>query len=305
MYDIIGDIHGYYSLLTKLLVKMGYRRSGKSYFHPERKAIFVGDFINRGDEIRETVRLIRRMVEEGSAYAILGNHELNAILYSTLDKKGKQIRKQLPRYKMPLIKTLNEYETSKSEWDETIDWFRTLPVYLELDGIRVVHGGWNDDHILTFERYRDGASKLKKRFLKEFLINPELNRALNELVKGVEFELPKDMILRDSRGLSQRRFRIKWWEEAGGKTFREISFGNRMLLPAYTVPPEIVPEIKAYPASDPPVFLGHYCLDRQEMFIHDNILCVDNCVARNRLLVAYRWQGELSLTPDHLVEVKI
>ncbi len=304
MYDVIGDIHGYHGLLVKLLVKLGYQKKGKSFFHSDRKAVFVGDFINRGDEIKETVRLVRKMVEQGSALAVLGNHELNAILYSTLDNSGKLLRKQLPRYKMPLMRTLYEYEDAKSEWSDTVKWFRTLPVYLDLEGIRVVHGGWNDEHIRTLERYKDGATKLKKKLLKEYLLNPELNKALSELVKGVELELPHDLILRDTNGLSHRRFRVKWWEKAEGKTFSEISFGNRFQLPAYTIPKEIIPELLPYPDDAPPVFLGHYCLDRSELMIKHNIFCVDQCVARNHKLVAYRWQGESVLTEDHVIEVK-
>jgi hypothetical protein len=305
MYDVIGDIHGYHDLLVRLLTKMGYQKRGKSFFHHDRKAVFVGDFINRGSGIKETVRLVRRMVEQGSALAVLGNHEFNAILYSTLDKSGKLLRKQLPRYKMPLMKTLYEYEDFKSEWVDTVKWFRTLPVYLDLGGIRVVHGGWNDDHIHTFEQYNNGETKLRKKFLKEFLINPGLNKALNELIKGVELELPRDLILRDSNGLSHRRFRIKWWEQTEGKTFRDVSFGNRFQLPSYTIPKEISPIIVPYPDDAPPVFLGHYCLDRTELMIKHNIFCVDQCVARNHKLVAYRWQGETWLTEDHVVEVKL
>lgn len=88
MYDIIGDVHGHASLLKKLLIKLGYEKTNGSYFHPSRKAIFVGDFINRGSEIRKTIRIIRTMVENGNAFAILGNHEINAILFHLKDKGG-------------------------------------------------------------------------------------------------------------------------------------------------------------------------------------------------------------------------
>jgi hypothetical protein len=303
MYDIIGDLHGNYDLLVRLLSKLGYHSKAKTYVHPERQAIFVGDIINRGDKIRATVRLVRRMVEAGSAQVVLGNHELNAILYSTLDKSGKQIRKQLPRYRMPLLQTLEQYTSFKDEWADTVKWFRTLPIYLQLDGIRVVHGAWNENYISTFEKHKGENNKLKKSLLKEYLINPELNEAINGLIRGYELELPKDLVLRDSKGISHRRFRIKWWEDAQGKTFRDISFGNRFVLPAYTVPSEVVPSIVSYPDDAPPVFLGHYCLDRDELLARHNIFCVDNCVARTHRLVAYRWQGEKELTTEHLVEV--
>ena len=304
MYDIIGDLHGHYNLLVSMLKELGYREEGKSFQHETRKVIFTGDYINRGPEIRKTVNLIRNMVENGNAYAVLGNHELNAILYSTLDKNGKFFRKHLSRYKLPLLKTLDEYSSRPGEYDEMIKWFRKLPFYLDLGEIRVVHGSWNPAHIATIEKYMAGEPKLKKSFLKEVITNPELNIAILELTKGVEFQLPKDLIIKDSKGISRRSFRIKWWESANGKTFNEISFSNRFKLPEYTIPKEIVPSVNHYPDDLPPVFFGHYCLEKEHLIIKDNLCCVDRCVVRSQTLTAYRWKGEKTLNPDNLVFIQ-
>ena len=84
MYDIIGDVHGYASVLKKLLLEMGYIKTESGYSHPTRKAIFVGDFINRGPEIRKTIRIVRKMEENGNALVILGNHKINAKKFSVL-----------------------------------------------------------------------------------------------------------------------------------------------------------------------------------------------------------------------------
>lgn len=303
MYDIIGDIHGHYDLLVKLLRKLGYQKSGIGYAHPTRKAIFTGDFINRGDKIKLTVRLIRSMVENGQALCILGNHELNAILYETLDKSGKLLRKRLPRYKMPLMKTLEEYSNAPLEFKETIKWFRKLPLFLDFGDLRVVHGGWNDGYIETVKKYLGEETRLKKSFLKTYLTNKELFNALDGLVKGEEFELPSDFLLKDEAGVVRRSFRIKWWEPVSGKTFREIAFGNRFVLPAYTVPKEIIPLIEAYPVDSPPVFLGHYCLDEKALIFQGNICCIDTCVTRNQRLTAYRWDGEQYLNEEKMVFV--
>ena len=106
MYDIIGDVHGHASLLKKLLLKMGYVKTNGSFYHSHRKAIFVGDFINRGPEIRKSVRIIRSMVESGNAFAILGNHEINAIIYYLKDKNG-----------LPLVNNSNKNSASSSVTD--------------------------------------------------------------------------------------------------------------------------------------------------------------------------------------------
>jgi hypothetical protein len=303
MYDLIGDIHGHYELLVQLLKKLGYVRVNNSYQHPLRKVIFMGDIINRGNKIRLTVRLIRRMVELGNAYCILGNHELNAILYTTLDKSGKALQKRLPRYKLPLNKTLEEYQDYPEEWIDTVKWFRTLPVYIDLGDLRVVHGSWNESYIETYKLFLRGEEKLKKGFLKTYLINKELRSALDGLIKGEELQLPKDLLVKDNYGIVRRSFRIKWWEPVIGKTFREVAFGNRFELPNYTIPKEIIPEIKAYPADSPPVFNGHYCLDSNALIFKGNICCIDTCVTRNQRLTAYRWSGEQQLNAENFVEV--
>lgn len=55
MYDIIGDIHGYAEPLQRLLEKLDYTESNGTWRHPDRKVIFVGDYIDRGPAIRETL----------------------------------------------------------------------------------------------------------------------------------------------------------------------------------------------------------------------------------------------------------
>ncbi|TQE90229.1 MAG: hypothetical protein FKY71_20485 [Spiribacter salinus] len=83
MYDIVGDIHGHASRLEQLLERMGYKRDVKSWRHPDRQAIFVGDFIDRGPEQIETYRLVRAMLDRGAALAVMGNHEFNAVAFKT------------------------------------------------------------------------------------------------------------------------------------------------------------------------------------------------------------------------------
>ncbi|HNW49957.1 MAG TPA: metallophosphoesterase [Prolixibacteraceae bacterium] len=302
-YDIIGDIHGHYDLLVKMLKELGYTKTSVGYFCEGRKVIFTGDYINRGPEIRKTIHLIREMVENGNALAILGNHELNAILYFTLPKLGKSYVKEVAHLKLPLIKTIEEYAKYPDELKDTIQWFRHLPIYLDLGSIRVVHGGWSDAHVETVQKFMNGEAKIKKSFLKEYIDDNKLNQAVNELVKGVEMRLPKDLILKDNKGISRRVFRIKWWEQADGKTFKEMSFGNRFKLPAYTIPKEITPSIEEYTNNLPPVFFGHYCLEKHDLIVKSNLCCVDRCVTRTQTLSAYRWEGETMLKQENLVHI--
>ncbi|MBD2776221.1 polynucleotide kinase-phosphatase [Iningainema tapete] len=89
-FDIIGDIHGCCDELEALLQKLGYQISGtddstafrrdappeRLYHHPDgRKAIFLGDLVDRGPRILDTVNLVRNMVLAGTAICVPGNHE--------------------------------------------------------------------------------------------------------------------------------------------------------------------------------------------------------------------------------------
>lgn len=69
-YDIIGDIHGHASELRSMLADMGYSRYGGGYRHPDRKALFVGDFIDRGPAISEVLEIVRSMVDANDALAV-------------------------------------------------------------------------------------------------------------------------------------------------------------------------------------------------------------------------------------------
>jgi hypothetical protein len=86
-YDVIGDIRGQADKLEALLRTLGYRDTAGAWRHPERQAIFVGDFIDRGPAQVRSVNIVRSMVDAGAALAVMGNHELNAIAWHTTDPR--------------------------------------------------------------------------------------------------------------------------------------------------------------------------------------------------------------------------
>ena len=74
-YDIIGDIHGCADKLEALLSRLGYLKQGGVWKHADRIAVFLGDYIDRGPEILETLKIVRDMRDAGSAVALMGNQE--------------------------------------------------------------------------------------------------------------------------------------------------------------------------------------------------------------------------------------
>lgn len=76
-FDIIGDVHGCFDELITLFDKLGYTIDGDQVTPPEgRKAVFVGDLVDRGPKIPQVLRLAMRMVEQGTAFCVPGNHDM-------------------------------------------------------------------------------------------------------------------------------------------------------------------------------------------------------------------------------------
>ena len=75
-FDIIGDIHGCHDELAALLGRLGYHTSTSPVTHPDgRRAIFVGDLVDRGPGVAEVLDTVMSMVQAGSALCVQGNHE--------------------------------------------------------------------------------------------------------------------------------------------------------------------------------------------------------------------------------------
>lgn len=89
--DIIGDIHGCYDELVKLLAELGYKENGEIWAHPDgRKVVFAGDLVDRGPKTPEVLKLVMNMVEAGTAYCVPGNHDVKLLRW--LNGKNVQVK---------------------------------------------------------------------------------------------------------------------------------------------------------------------------------------------------------------------
>ncbi|TWU09319.1 Bis(5'-nucleosyl)-tetraphosphatase PrpE [asymmetrical] [Symmachiella macrocystis] len=303
MYDIIGDIHGYADELIKLLEELGYNRQRGYYAHPQRTAVFVGDFIDRGPQIREVLQIVRPMVESGSARAVMGNHEFNAIAWSTPHPADphRYLREHSDKNNGQFAATCKQL--TDDERAEAIDWFRKLPMWLSLEGINVVHACWQPSHHATIT----AALKHYGGVTTDFMVDAtnkgsDLYLAVDDVLKGKEFPLPEGITYRDKDGNLRTNVRVRWFESPEGKSLRDYALPPAPLAPDTPLTTAMVDTRAVYAADSPPVFLGHYWLwaDRPSR-LATNVACVDYSVAKNGILCAYRWHGEQELADENFV----
>ncbi len=112
MYDLIGDIHGHADELKKLLSDLGYSNNNGCWKHPSRKVVFVGDYTDRGPAIREVLHIVKSMVDNNQAYAIMGNHEYNAIAFSHRLADGTFLRAHNSVHIKPHQATIDKFSGS-------------------------------------------------------------------------------------------------------------------------------------------------------------------------------------------------
>jgi len=176
-------------------------------------------------------------------------------------------------------------------------------MFLDFGTIRIVHACWEKDNIKALQRILT-ESKISKTILREVALSEtSFARCFWETCKGIDFQIPKNLLIFDDDGRPHRSFRMKWWDNPEGKTFKEISLESRFELPAYTIPHEIVKFRAPYPENDPIVFFGHYSLVEGFGILKDNVCCVDSGVSRTGKLLAYRWNGEQKLIESNFIMV--
>ncbi len=147
MTDLIADIHGNADKLEALLQKLGYTKKNHHYAHPERKVLFVGDYIDRGPKIRETLEIVKQMVDNDAAIALMGNHEYNAQCFHFQETEGGHLRKYLIKNIVQHYETLKQFQNRQEEYEGYIDWFKTLPLFYETETFRAVHACWDEKNI--------------------------------------------------------------------------------------------------------------------------------------------------------------
>ena len=304
-YDIIGDIHGYKEPLEKLLEKLGYKEISGVYTHPQgNKVCFLGDYVDRGPEEQRVLQIVRNMVDADQAVAIMGNHEFNAICYAMQKDDGSYIREHSEKNYHQHEAFLNEYPLGSEKHKEMIEWFKTLPVYLDLDGFAAVHACWDEDQIKNLQPMLDENNCLIEDAYWEYANEDSQSyKAIECLMKGPEVDLPNGVTYLAADGSTRSVARIKWWSDTQEDVVDRLFLPSRQLdAPSKAaINAQSITQIFNGHAQDKPVFIGHYWLSGAPSILTDKVACLDYSVMHTGVQVGYKYRGEQQLKPENFV----
>lgn len=262
--DIVGDVHGEIDALRSLLLHLGYAPDGT---HPDdKRLVFVGDLTDRGPDSPAVVDLVASLVAAGQAQCVLGNHDLNILL-------GERKHDNHWFFGEPWPLDGSDEPTPAMLADDKVrqrvlDFFESLPLVLEREGLRVVHACW-DDGMVEIVRSAEDVRSLHDEYVHSINARhngskrDEIDQGLEQqnlnpvkvLTSGRERRVERPF---ESSGKLRYEQRVPWWEE-------------------YTATPMCV--------------FGHYSNYRGATTLSSRAICIDFAVAK-------RWQERKQPTFD-------
>jgi protein phosphatase len=142
-FDLIGDLHGCCDELEELLTRLGYAPEAAAWRHPAgRRAVFLGDLVDRGPRVLDTVTLVRGMVEAGTGFCVAGNHDVKLLRWL----RGRQVR-----VSHGLQQSIDEIEAlgeDAPERERVASFLESLISHYVFDGGRLVaaHAGLREEY---------------------------------------------------------------------------------------------------------------------------------------------------------------
>jgi len=180
-FHIVGDVHGRADTLEELLGLLGYTRPNPSsdpylwLAPPGFQLVSVGDLVDRGFESLRVLRIFMRMVDEGQAQVVMGNHEVR---YLHLVRYLLGEEPELGPLPLSRIVSFAELLTlSRNELALVCEFLLGLPRFLLLDDGRCIisHARWEErfsqlagdalDSACCFGRTGDGWPEADNTFV--------------------------------------------------------------------------------------------------------------------------------------------
>lgn len=282
----IGDIHGQSGKLAALMTYLDP--------HDDAMLIFLGDLIDNqpGTHIDHLAVLsqVKAMVDSGRAICLMGNHEFNAVGWAMRHPvSGLPLRPHTAnnnRQHRAFLDDVTENSQPHAAW---IDWFKTLPLFIDFGDIRAIHACWDQGALAQLRPWLDEENRLKPESWQfAFDKQHELYGLLETVLKGPEMTLPEGYSFLDKTGIERRNIRVRWWLE-GATTWRQLA----------QVQPEVadcipdIPLTRAYPAlTGTPVVVGHYTLAGEPAVLSQSVICVDyNAAKAQHPLIAWEYDS--------------
>ncbi|MDA3627229.1 polynucleotide kinase-phosphatase [Saccharopolyspora sp. WRP15-2] len=157
-FDVIGDVHGCRAELEELLGDLGYaierdgeQRAVGAAHSAGRRAVFVGDLVDRGPDTPGVLRLVMGMVAAGTALVVCGNHD---------DKLARALRGRNVGLGHGLAESLAQLSAEPADFRKQVEEFcGGLIAHYVLDGGKLVVA-----HAGLPERYHGRASGTVRGF---------------------------------------------------------------------------------------------------------------------------------------------
>ncbi len=149
-FDVIGDVHGCADELMELMRRLGYevdldgsgdRRRAHVSAPAGRRAVFVGDLVDRGPNSPDVLRIVMAMAESGHGLAVPGNHDVKFVRWL----EGRNVK-----LSHGLEATARQLEGASAGFRaRLLEFLSPLPIYVWLDGgaLVVTHAGLKEDMI--------------------------------------------------------------------------------------------------------------------------------------------------------------
>ena len=292
LYTIIPDIHADLDRLNWSVTKA----NGS-------KMIFLGDLIDAGKIVSQpndlgVLRQVSKLISEGQAFCILGNHELNAILFH---RRGSISNAPLRKHQEKNVKQHKSFiEAFGIESSEALSWTKwmldSMPLWLEIDGLRIAHACWSENAISIVNKRRP-TGHLQLEDLDEIASKAtEFAKAVETITSGPEAKLPAGYSFLDNAKNIRDHVRLSWWG-AENTTWQKaaLSVPDLSQLPDANLPEELLCDL--YNSDAVPVLVGHYKMQGVPEVQSANATSLDypktKCV--------YRWSGESTLTNKNLI----
>ncbi|MEM5542713.1 metallophosphoesterase [Sulfitobacter sp. AS92] len=292
-YIIIPDTHADIDRLDRSLKVAG-----------ETPVAFLGDFIDAGRVTKQVdeeavLSRVRGLVDSGRAVAVMGNHELNAILYHRKDAKGAWLRSHTAAKTKQHQSFIEAFGVGSKDAKEWTDWFLTLPLWYERDGLRLVHACWDEAAIKIIRARRPGGRLQLDDLSEVAAATSPFGKAVERLLSGPEVALPDGYMFHDTNNHERRTVRLAWWRP-DATTWQDacLSVPKPDELPFGALPPDTAALL--YHADAPPVFVGHYKMSGPPCVETPNAACLDYPASP----CAYRWRAGEALSAENLIVIE-